>query len=288
MPLSSRVHYNVADDLVELDLSNLTLTTEILDNFLYQLTKAAQNLDHQTYGLINWQNTKLPIELADYYGNISATALTHYLAFVRYGVDDVIANATVRSQVVRRGVQGSRSHIYPTREAALHAIHELRQATTTKATSTLTPSSSTRLTTPSATASITERDLESFYDSTFATIYWNTRLSCVQTHWKGFAEGTSLRETMAKGLELLQSKKSALWLADLRKLGVIGQADQEWISQEWFPRAIKVGLRKRVVVLPEKTIGRMAVTRIVEKINNVELETASFKELEEAYQWLQH
>lgn len=292
MPLTHRVKYNSVEDIVEVDLSELTLSTEILDNFLFHLNSAAEKLDHKTYGLICWQHTKLPADLADYYGDISAKALKNYLAFVRYGVDDVVANATVRSQVVRRGVQGSRSHIYPTKEAALETIRSMR-ADAKLSSSPLTSASLTTKVVAANHATIfsssaVESELISFYDSPYATIYWNAKYNCVQTYWKGFVEGRNLREAMDKGLEILQTKKAPFWLADLRKLGVISQADQEWISRDWFPRAMQIGLTKRATILPEKAVGKMSVNRVSEQMNNRRVESAIFQEVGEAYYWFEH
>lgn len=282
MALSNRVHYNATEDIIDTDVSGLVLTPDVVDSFAAQLIAAAEKLDHKTYGLVNWENTKIPPEHVDYYGAASAKAAGYYLAIVRYGIGDILANTAVRSQVVRRGVQGSRSYIYATREEALEAIRKMKAMQPQENTKLNNIKATSYLTTPSTPLSLTV-----FYDNAAVSVYWNDKIRSVQIQWKGFVQDEDYRNGLNKGLELLQNKGTTLLLSDTTKLGVLSQTAQEWTNNHWFPYALKLGLRKMAIILPEKTIPKMTINRIMEKLDNPELETAYFKELEEAYAWLQ-
>jgi hypothetical protein len=54
----------------------------------------------------------------------------------------------------------------------------------------------------------------------------------------GFIEEEAYREGLNKGLEFVEKRNSNNRYADLRELGTITQEDQEWTSEEWFPRAM--------------------------------------------------
>ena len=55
----------------------------------------------------------------------------------------------------------------------------------------------------------------------FLDIIWNESVPTVEMSWKEFAHGKDFRNGLTEGLDLLESKKSSNWLADLRQLGVV-------------------------------------------------------------------
>lgn len=75
------------------------------------------------------------------------------------------------------------------------------------------------------------------------TVRWNDQARCVVMEWRSAAEGEASRRGLDAGLELLAARRASGWLADLRNLGHVTVADQQWANEVWFPRAIRAGLR---------------------------------------------
>ncbi|PLX02567.1 MAG: hypothetical protein C0595_10290 [Marinilabiliales bacterium] len=126
-----------------------------------------------------------------------------------------------------------------------------------------------------------------YFDEDYLEIHWNENGKYVLMMWKGFAQGDSYRLGLNKGLELIESKKSNCWLADLREMKVLSLEDQDWSNNDWFPRAIKGGIRKMAIVLPTSSLGKIGVKSIMKKVGGIEIETSYFPTIKEAEKWLQ-
>lgn len=125
-----------------------------------------------------------------------------------------------------------------------------------------------------------------FYESPELRIDWDESGKCVVMEWKGFVTGNSFRDAVDKGLELLIEKRGDKWLADLSKMGVISQEDQKWADEDWFPRAVKAGIRYMAMIRPQKIISQMSVRNVINQIGDLKIETEYFEKPEDAKAWL--
>jgi hypothetical protein len=298
--MQERVNYDPVEDVVWIDLSNLSLTDEIIDSFVAVVLALTVTISHKVYALVNWHNTHIPLELADYYGQESAKVASHFLGLLRYAVSDPYANVTIRMQTLRNHVAGASAHIYVSKEAALDAVHLFRKSS---------PSATTTLTTVSLPTSgvipdprhavldtekpianpippqLTRATSQPYYDDAFITVSWVMEWQCVVVIWKKFAEGEKYRYCLNKILELFQLKVGMLFLSDSRLQGVISNADQTWTNQEWGPQLAKTGLKKSAVILPDKAVTQMSLNRMV-RTRSTTFQTAFFSSIEEAITWL--
>ncbi len=126
----------------------------------------------------------------------------------------------------------------------------------------------------------------SYFDKRWMTIHFDTSLLAVCVEWKGYAEGEDFRSGFNRGIELLQQRRASRWLADCRLQGPITQADQQWMNQDWHPRAVAAGMRWVALVSPQSAVARLSVKSIVTKINNVDLVLHVFADMESARDWL--
>lgn len=124
------------------------------------------------------------------------------------------------------------------------------------------------------------------FDEPWLTIYWDELCQAVRLEWKSYVEGEQARQGLEEGLRLFQRKHTSRWLADVRLLGPVRQIDQQWINQDWFPRAIAAGLRSLATVTPRSAIARMSVRQIMSKVNEVDVVNNYFDDLEQARAWL--
>ncbi len=125
-----------------------------------------------------------------------------------------------------------------------------------------------------------------YFDKPFLTIHWEEAEKTVRMEWKAFAQSAEFREGLEKGLELLIKKMTGRWLADMRKMGVISVADQKWSNEDWFPRAVKGGVRFMALVMPTSALSSMGVRNIMNHVGNIPIETRYFDNVEEALAWL--
>lgn len=125
-----------------------------------------------------------------------------------------------------------------------------------------------------------------YFDKPWMTIRFDEGLQAVHLEWKRYAEGEEFRAGFNIGLELLQQKKVSRWLGDCRLLGPMTQADQQWINQDWHPRAAAAGMRWVAIVLPKAAVARLGMTSIKARVNQVDLVMSNFADLESARAWL--
>lgn len=128
--------------------------------------------------------------------------------------------------------------------------------------------------------------METYKDYNFLNISFDPSISTVVMQWKSFAKSEDFRTGLNEGLELLKSKGTSKWLADLRDLGTVAQVDQEWSNNDWYPRAIGGGIRKMAIVMPKSVISSMSVKNILTKVEGVNIETNYFDTVEEAKKWM--
>ena len=293
--MQERVNYDPVEDVVWIDLSNLSLTDEIIDSFVAVVLALTVTISHKVYALVNWHNTHIPLELADYYGQESAKVASHFLGLLRYAVSDPYANVTIRMQTLRTHVAGANANIYVSKEAALDAVHLFRKsppnATTALPASGAIPVARDTVIdaekTPASTiySQLAKAISQPYYYDAFTTVSWVVEWQCVVVIWKKFAEGEKYRYCLNKILELFQLKVGMLFLSDSRLQGVISNADQTWTNQEWGPQLAKTGLKKSAVILPEKAVSQMSLNRMV-RTRSTTFQTAFFSSIEEAITWL--
>jgi hypothetical protein len=128
MKMSERINYDPAEQVVWIDLSNLTLTQPVVDELMGALISLARSLPQKVYALICWKDTVVPAKDIEYYGKKSAEALPYFKGFVRYEATNPFSNIAIRSQAVVNNAQGSRANIYPSKHEALQAVRAMLKA----------------------------------------------------------------------------------------------------------------------------------------------------------------
>lgn len=120
-------------------------------------------------------------------------------------------------------------------------------------------------------------------------VYYNPELNAVETSWKGpSAEGPLLYEILDSIIEAMKQTGSGTVIADARKMNVINNADIQWISENWYPRALAAGFRYEALVVTDYTFNTVSIKKIVRTYDDQKLTTAYFKTLPGAYAWVKN
>lgn len=127
-----------------------------------------------------------------------------------------------------------------------------------------------------------------YYDKRWMTVRFDESAQAVLQEWKGYAEGEEYRSGLDVLIDLMRQKNSCRLLADCRQLGPIAQVDQHWTRQDWEPRAVAAGLRFVAIVSPKAAVARLSIKQMVAKVNNIEVTTNHFDDLESARAWLRN
>lgn len=125
-----------------------------------------------------------------------------------------------------------------------------------------------------------------YYNSDQGQVSWNEELQAVKVEWKGFSHGEELQRIMLKAIELLATRKSGKILMDSSNASAIKAEDSAWIDQEFVTKAYDAGLRFMAMTLPEKTVAKLSIRRMVSNFDGLPYMSKNFSEITEAAEWL--
>jgi hypothetical protein len=90
--------------------------------------------------------------------------------------------------------------------------------------------------------------------------------------FKGFLE---MAQHQAIGNEMLKEagdKKSSKLIVDTSELSVIRKDTQQWIEEDWFPRAVKIGIKYMAFVVSKDALGKMSTKTVNQKAGPIEIQ----------------
>ena len=125
-----------------------------------------------------------------------------------------------------------------------------------------------------------------YYDKKWCKIYYYEDLSCVHLDWFGMAYNDQFQEACNFSLQLLEEKKANKMIADNTKSKVVSIESQNWLMENWFPRAYEVGYRTSAVVVSTDVFNKVAVKNITNKMDKGKFTVQYFENLEKAKVWI--
>ena len=133
------------------------------------------------------------------------------------------------------------------------------------------------------------KDLQLIKDYRACKIFFNEDLNAVQTCWYGLpSEGKELYTILDGIVDAMYEKKTGIVIADARNMQVISREDQQWISENWYPRALAAGFSHEALVVSPYTFNELAVKRIVRTYDERKVKTGYFKSMPSAYSWVKN
>lgn len=128
-----------------------------------------------------------------------------------------------------------------------------------------------------------------YFQTDTATVSWNEKAKAVHVEFNTYVHSDELRAICDKAMVLQQEKKAQRMISDNRKLTVISQEDQQWVSTVHNQRIQDSGIKFVAIVLPEKAIGKLSMKRVVASsvaFDDIQTAFESFDNVEDAEEWL--
>ncbi|TGE24459.1 hypothetical protein E5K00_04380 [Hymenobacter aquaticus] len=129
-----------------------------------------------------------------------------------------------------------------------------------------------------------------------ASLYYHNELASVVEHADGYVRidwnpvpirSSSLRAVYEQVLTLLRQQGFAKVLSDHQLLPPIQPSDQEWLSQDWVPRAVaQAGYRCCALVQAHDVLSQISLTHIVRQLGPVPLIVRYFEDSSAAERWI--
>ncbi len=124
----------------------------------------------------------------------------------------------------------------------------------------------------------------------YGSVLADAQVPCVIVQFHGFANAAEFRNIMETGLAYYQAHRQALrpwgWVGDVRRMGAIPQAVQDWLTADWNRRAFQAGIREVSIVVAENVLGQLATQLYVKNTqarqDQYEIHSAYYPTLEAA------
>ena len=114
---------------------------------------------------------------------------------------------------------------------------------------------------------------------------YDPTVPCLIMVWRGYHPSAVFRARNAEVLGALARHRATKLLCDIRYFLLIAAADQDWLNNDWLPRAMEAGLRQCAIVSPIYFFNRVAVQTVVDRIASA-LQVEYFDSPEAGLNWL--
>lgn len=117
-------------------------------------------------------------------------------------------------------------------------------------------------------------------------IYFDAELNCVVMEWDGYATSKQFKQGTELMLNTLIKNKCSKVLADIKNMKIIAMEDQQWLNEEFLPRATTFGFKAIAIVKPDFYFNKVAVETISYKVDKDKLTLNFFDNVNDAKEWL--
>ena len=117
-------------------------------------------------------------------------------------------------------------------------------------------------------------------------IYFDEEINSVVMEWNGYATSKQFKQGTELMLNMLIKNNCSKVLADIKDMKIIAMEDQQWLNEEFLPRATTFGFKAIAIVKPHYYFNKVAVETISYKVDREKLTINFFDNSEEAREWL--
>ena len=117
-------------------------------------------------------------------------------------------------------------------------------------------------------------------------IYFDKDINAVVMEWDGYATSKQFKQGTELMLNILIKNNCSKVLADIKDMKIIAMEDQQWLNEDFLPRAITFGFKAIAIVKPDYYFNKVAVETISYKVDKDKLTINFFDNVNEAKEWL--
>ncbi|KUG08568.1 hypothetical protein [Solirubrum puertoriconensis] len=127
--------------------------------------------------------------------------------------------------------------------------------------------------------------LQNSFGKPFLTIQWDQVNNWVYSRWEGLLSKENVEKGGEQVLEAMQATGCRLLLNDNREVKGSWSQANDYIAQQWMPKAKALGLRRFAHILAPGLFAQQSVEEMLHRVDG-RFEMRLFGSLGEATQWL--
>jgi hypothetical protein len=124
------------------------------------------------------------------------------------------------------------------------------------------------------------------FSQSYCKIYYHSDVSAIHLDWSAQSTPEEFIKACEFSLALLKKTKAKKIIADNSKVTEVSVENQNWLTEDWFPRAIEEGFQYSAVIHSDMREVHSALRLIVSKINSKHVIVQYFSDLPSAKIWL--
>jgi hypothetical protein len=115
-------YFDFEENVVFVDIAGLSPNPSQWDEIMTDIHATLDRVKQTVYIVSCWRNVEIDLSSAQYYGECTKELLKRVRGIVRYDATEPLTRIYLIGEAIKHEMQGSRSHIYATKEEALKAI----------------------------------------------------------------------------------------------------------------------------------------------------------------------
>ena len=127
---------------------------------------------------------------------------------------------------------------------------------------------------------------KSYLDAPYVCVRWICAGPWVLVEWKAWANSAEYRAAHESVIVALRENRASRNLIDASEARVVSNEDQEWLIENWIPRATAAGRRWTAVVMPKRALARTISENIDKRPTLGSSKVEYFQSVEDAAAWL--
>jgi hypothetical protein len=127
-------------------------------------------------------------------------------------------------------------------------------------------------------------ELVLFYKDDFCSVVFDPVNQSVITTRNGYPNDEKLKKSLNQSLACIQQYQCPNIISDIRQVKGTWTATNDWIANDWFPRAIKAGLKNIAYIYPPDVFGQFAIQDLIKKTPHYTSQV--FKDPTDAKTWI--
>jgi len=127
--------------------------------------------------------------------------------------------------------------------------------------------------------------LQNPYENPICKLGYDQEVQCIEVIWRKYATSAQLRFIHEIILSMLVHHKAEKILGDDTDLPIVHAEDQQWIVDEWLPRARAAGFKAAATKVSMTFFGRVAIGTIQSRLGR-EVRIRNFRNIHSARSWL--
>lgn len=117
-------------------------------------------------------------------------------------------------------------------------------------------------------------------------VFPHATLPCIVMKWRGNPTSKDFREGTEKMLDLLKLKKFTKVISDVKQMELITADDQEWVLNEFLPKALKEGFRVMAFINSDEYLTNLIVENMAYRIKLENMNFGFFDNYQTAEEWI--